>query len=312
MKYKFILFLLLLNLNIYGQYPIIENFNNTLNWSFNNGSGIQNYGGPENYATTNVGLNPYPNSSNIIIRSPIYNFSNCGSDIEIEFPLSGIIENNNDFLYLQYRIGLTPWITIQTFTGFQNILYSTTVPNTATQFRFLLSTNATVNTYFTFPPPRTNVYYYDISYFSINCNFILPVDFLEFNITCNSLNWTTLSETNNDYFSIYFSEDGYNYSHYLDYRGNSNTNTPSFYEINRINKKGYYKLYQTDYDGNFILLSNKYLSCKLYENKKVIAVYNILGQEINKYTEGIIIIKYEDGTAKVDIITNKIQWQRYQ
>ena len=124
MKKILLTIILLTNFIVNAQtYPVIEEFNPGTTWLFTNGAGIQNYGGAQNYATTNIGTTPYPNSSTVTITSPVYNFSNCSSNLTVSFPLSGRIENGFDFLRFQYWNGVS-WVTQQSFTGTQNTTYS--------------------------------------------------------------------------------------------------------------------------------------------------------------------------------------------
>lgn len=184
MKTLITLLWLLVSMTLYGQFPILEEFNPGTSWTFSNGSGIQNYGGAENYASTNLGTTPYPNNANINITSPLMNLTNCLGVMTVSFPLSGQVENNFDFLRFEYRIGGGAWTTVASYTGNQNTTYTyTNIPATATQFRFRLQTDNTVNSYTTGPwwNQTVYVYYYDIQRFSITCSAVLPVELLSFN-----------------------------------------------------------------------------------------------------------------------------------
>ena len=59
----------------------------------------------------------------------------------------------------------------------------------------------------------------------------------------------------------------------------------------------YYKLKQFDYNGEYkiygpILIDNT------NSFKKIIKYVNILGQDVNQYTKGILFEIYEDGTSR--------------
>lgn len=96
----------------------------------------------------------------------------------------------------------------------------------------------------------------------------LPVELTEFDVVCSdneiSINWTTLSTTNNDYFEIQFSQDGYNYETIIELDGVGNS-------ANQINysqslrgedvKTGYYRLKQVDFDGQNTLSDIVYNNC---------------------------------------------------
>jgi len=85
----------------------------------------------------------------------------------------------------------------------------------------------------------------------------LPVELISFNATCVEnevkLNWSTSSETNNDYFSIYKTKDFYNWYDVGTVAGSGTTNTLHLYNITDyapFSGISYYRLKQVDYDGN--------------------------------------------------------------
>ncbi len=68
----------------------------------------------------------------------------------------------------------------------------------------------------------------------------------------NLIEWTTASEINNDYFTLYSSTDGTNYTQITTVKGVGNSNTNQHYQMldkNAANGLTYYRLTQTDYDG---------------------------------------------------------------
>lgn len=307
-----------------GQYPIVEEFNPGTPWTFTNGAGIQNYGPPENYATTNIGSTPYPNNATITITSPVYDFTTtCASDITVSFPISGRIENGFDFLYFEY-FNAGAWVNLGGFTGPISGTYTnTTIPNTATQFRFRLVTDCSVNGYkggnpscSVFGTPTSclpnpgncaglvSVYYYDITRFTIDCVTTLPIELLEFNgynvDKHNYLYWLTASEINNDYFTIERSRDGVFWSVLgeVDGAGNS-SEIKNYYFLDYSYTGGinYYQLSQTDFDGksetfNIIVINNNITN---YEDP--ILYYNLLGQLVDKNYTGFRFLVYKDGTV---------------
>jgi len=297
-------------------YPSTEQFNPGTTWTFNNGSGVQNYGPPENFATTNVGTTPYPNGANITITSPTMNLTNCLGVLTVSFPLTGIIENGWDFLRFQYQIGAGPWITVQSFTGNQNATFSytsPTIPNTATQFRFLLQTDNTVNTYTTGPwwNPTTNVYYYDIAYFRITCSAVLPIELVSFKgvfnqkSNNNDLTWITESERDNDYFTIERRANDLDGTWVniatINGAGNSIVTSNYLFQDNEYtsNVINYYRISQTDYDGKKEVFDDMIIAIDNRDKyKKIIKIVNILGQEIKSDTPGVVIYIYEDNTIK--------------
>jgi Secretion system C-terminal sorting domain len=84
----------------------------------------------------------------------------------------------------------------------------------------------------------------------------LPIELLSNESTCNDKNvvikWTTASETNNDYFTIERSLDGINFTAIGIINGSGNSNNVlhySFTDFNSFNGISYYRLKQTDYNG---------------------------------------------------------------
>lgn len=317
-----ILILLLISNYINAQFPQIEEFNNGTTWSYTNGAGRQNYGGAENYATFNLGATPYPNNSTVTITSPVYNFSTCTSNISVSFPLAGIIESNNDFMYFQY-FNSGVWNTQSTYTGSYNSTYTYFVPNTTTMFRFILITDCSVNGYKAANPncslpgyPTTclpnpgncngvvSVYYYDIARFTIDCATVLPIELVDFNVVqedcINKLIWTTASEPNNDHFELEKSLDGINFKVLCNIDGSTNsTNTVKYlcYDKNLDKEITYYRLKQVDINtqysySNIISINNK---CSTEQYDKIV---NLLGQEVTEDYRGVKLYIYKDKIIK--------------
>jgi hypothetical protein len=96
-----------------------------------------------------------------------------------------------------------------------------------------------------------------ISVSSINCS-ILPVELISFTAKRKndvvSLNWKTLSEKNNDYFSIERSLDGMNFEEIKKVNGAGNSYNMLSYKAednNPLNETTYYRLKQTDFNGQY-------------------------------------------------------------
>ncbi len=85
----------------------------------------------------------------------------------------------------------------------------------------------------------------------------LPIELIYFNAQCGfhsgvNVNWATFSETNNDYFTLYKSDDCVNWVDMGRIYGAENSNTVIQYEYTDkllVIHETYYKLRQTDYDG---------------------------------------------------------------
>lgn len=94
--------------------------------------------------------------------------------------------------------------------------------------------------------------------YRINVTALLPVEFSAFTAIPKGqaayLEWETLTESNNDYFSIEHSTDGKNFSAIGRVEGNGTTYVPQAYSyLDREARPGinYYRLRQVDYDGQY-------------------------------------------------------------
>lgn len=91
---------------------------------------------------------------------------------------------------------------------------------------------------------------------AIGCYDPLPISLLSFTGTCNgnavTLNWSTASEVNNDYFTIAKSVDAVNWSTVKIVEGAGNSNRMRNYTItDEAADNIYYRLTQTDFDGKY-------------------------------------------------------------
>jgi hypothetical protein len=115
----------------------------------------------------------------------------------------------------------------------------------------------------------------------------------------NLIRWETESENNSDYFKIQRSNDG---SDWYDIgiqkaSGFSNekikyTHNDDYVSDNII----YYRLLQFDYNGEYHTYGPVYVNG--ISNKKIIGYVNLLGQPVNKNTNGIIFEVFNDGTTR--------------
>ncbi|MGD9492498.1 MAG: hypothetical protein AB7V36_03995 [Bacteroidales bacterium] len=99
----------------------------------------------------------------------------------------------------------------------------------------------------------TIIYTYDWAY---NQNNPLPIKLFSFDATCKGssvlVSWTTASETNNDFFTIERSVNGFNFEPVgkIEGAGNSNDLNKYLFEDEAFPYPVYYRLQQTDFDGN--------------------------------------------------------------
>lgn len=117
---------------------------------------------------------------------------------------------------------------------------------------------------------------------------VLPVELESFTarIIGNKvqLKWKTLSEINNDYFSIYRSPHGLEYWQLVaNVQGTGNSSIPNnytFVDPYPVNGLNYYVLMQTDYDGRREQFPPIVIMFTLMQTPSVWDKYNFLGQEI--------------------------------
>jgi hypothetical protein len=96
----------------------------------------------------------------------------------------------------------------------------------------------------------------DKAWRDIDTNGLLPVELLFFETKCEQgealINWSTATETNNSYFTLEKSFNGKDFSSIaiIEGAGNSNIlNEYVFVDTENLEKRSYYRLSQTDYDG---------------------------------------------------------------
>jgi len=106
-----------------------------------------------------------------------------------------------------------------------------------------------------------------IDFTGLSC-ILLPVEMKELIADCDEdelkLNWITESESNNDYFEIEYSMDGYNFEA-IDYvQGSGNSQSEISYEYlveERIHLFGYFRLRQVDFNGAFDYSNTVHVNC---------------------------------------------------
>lgn len=138
---------------------------------------------------------------------------------------------------------------------------------------------------------------------SLDCTIPLPIELSSFygvNVNDeNLLYWISQSESNNEFYTIHRSNDGFTWEliHQID--GANNSTEEITYKFSdrdfKRNFINYYKLSQTDTDGfskelKVISIDN------LFHDKVIKRKINFLGQEVDETYSGIIIVEFTDGT----------------
>lgn len=96
----------------------------------------------------------------------------------------------------------------------------------------------------------------------------LPIELVFFNAGCGEnqsvdLNWMTLSESNNDYFTIEAGNDQDDLLNLATVIGAGNSSDPLLYTYKATGGKNYFRLKQTDFDGSVTYSEVIYVDCEL-------------------------------------------------
>jgi hypothetical protein len=126
------------------------------------------------------------------------------------------------------------------------------------------------------------------------------------------LNWKTATETNNDYFTIERSADGYQFDAIASIEGAGNSSTANNYEIiddSPFNGINYYRLKQTDYDGKYSYSNTVFVNMKNTSEIRISpnptdGIVRIEGEseELSNYSVSNII--GQDVSSQVNFVEN--------
>jgi hypothetical protein len=135
---------------------------------------------------------------------------------------------------------------------------------------------------------------------------ILPIELLSFKAKVKNnvvaLDWTTISENNNNHFILSKSKDAFNYTDIGIVSGGGNSNeikTYRYIDEFPYDDLNYYRLSQVDDNGQvqtFDPISVKYTNT---ENKTITKIINVAGQEIDEKYNGVKIYCFDDNTVMV-------------
>ena len=104
--------------------------------------------------------------------------------------------------------------------------------------------------------------------------------------------------TQNHYFTIFYSTDGFYWEPIAKIEGAGNSNSVLNYSWSHKNFQegiNYYQLSQTDYDGTTEFFPP--IAIEYRFDKQLRYRVNLMGQKVNKDYKGIIIEYYSDGTS---------------
>lgn len=307
MKYIFILFFFIsyISLGQINTFPYNQSFANTI---------------PSDITTTSGGWN-FTNNTNP--RTGSY-----------DARLSPAINGNNKYIYIKVGVSYDYTYTISLWSN--KICTITINTNETADQTTLLSTSTTnINgcngngwkqSTLTYTSLYNGVMYFQILASSISEDKVyiddititeippvsLPIGLLYFNGKnigeCNEIEWSTASETNNDYFVIDRTLDGVYFNLVTEVDGAGNSTGKIIYKIYDSalgNNIKYYKLTQVDFDGkqtiyDMISIDNR------EKTKTLLRVTNILGQSVYTYeTDVLLLFHYNDGSVIKKILVNK-------
>jgi hypothetical protein len=288
MKPPFVILSLLLNTLLYGQ---------TIRDDFNTVNGLGDY---QITPSTNTGSHSgemcynltggYSNNVYYEAISPIYDFSSW-EEVQVQFKVVSSLRTNDIFAIYYLDDVDNNWYgwNLSNLNG----TYTVTIPVTASRISFDLNTNPGTG--------NTSGRYAHVDWVEITNNIALPITLVSFTGEVmdryNLLQWTTLSEQNNDYFTLYQSYDGVEWTWLDETPGQGNSSIKYDYTWRDFNWQDttYYKLTQTDYDGKSTELGIVLLKRK---TDRVIKVYNIIGQEMDWCTNCVVLELMESGRVR--------------
>ena len=276
--------LLLLTLVSYGQISEpFDNFDGPGLWTSPGG----NTGSHNGELCYNIS-GTYQANTWYMFESPIYDLSSYGQ-VDLLWNQECSIRNGDEFRLYVFDVTWT-YYDITNLNG----LYQITIPNTVTRITFDL---------LTYGNGGLKNKYAHVSFLDILDVTPLPVELLDFQANLVEdgveLEWSTASEYNSDYFSIYRSVDASSWTKLADIpsAGFSTSLQEYKYKDNSIlYNYTYYRLKQTDIDG----YKESWYPVHVFRRKNADGrTYNMMGQEVNQFYKGLIIdedgrIKYND------------------
>lgn len=141
-------------------------------------------------------------------------------------------------------------------------------------------------------------------------NVVLPIELLFFKAKkldqrLVELFWSTASEHNNDYFTIEKTLNGLDYINVGNVNGSGTSFVINNYSLLDYQPQEdviiYYRLKQTDFDGNYSYSDIISVASTDLDLKEIISVTNILGQKVNEQFIGLVLIHYSDGSSSKKI-----------
>lgn len=137
----------------------------------------------------------------------------------------------------------------------------------------------------------------------------LPIKLISFkgfalNNSENKLEWSTLTEQNSDFITIEKSTDGLTFDPigFQKLAGNSLSKINyNYIDRNVESKINYYRLKQFDIDGKYDYSKIISIDNRNNNNRQIIQITNLIGQQVDQNYKGLVIIQYSDGTSEKTI-----------
>ena len=137
----------------------------------------------------------------------------------------------------------------------------------------------------------------------------LPIELTNFDYSCNNetlkLNWSTASETNNDYFVVLGSDDALEWTEVGKIAGANNSNTKLNYYFNipkHYSNLNYYKLNQVDFDNSYSYSNILYLDCQ--PKSKIEIFPNPFADELNLKVYTNELMPYQISTVFSQVVNS--------
>ncbi len=146
------------------------------------------------------------------------------------------------------------------------------------------------------------------------CGSVLPIKLSYFRVKqedgAAKLTWATATEVNNDYYTIERSSDGINFNELFDVNGAGNSTKEilySVYDSDPIMGYNYYRLRQTDYDGNSEYSETiNFKFIKTTGENKIIVSSSSPNPFVNNFNINYFLPKYEDVEIQLATFTGNL------
>jgi hypothetical protein len=141
-------------------------------------------------------------------------------------------------------------------------------------------------------------------YQNFSCSTPLPIELVSFTGYTykgeNILKWVTATESNNDFFTIEHSYDGMNWQEIKKVYGAGTSNIRKEYSayVNQPEKTvNYYRLKQTDFDGQDKKFKSIVVDNTPSSESKVLRTLDLLGREVDDSYTGVKLVYFSDGSV---------------